>query len=194
MVQSVPGFQSPCWSLHVPGGCSVLLGFAPLPWSLLSQAFSSLGYWLSPSPVEFATSGLCWPRLPAQTCFCKSPWSGSAPAEFPGLGLVLQRCLALIWDLGGPRLGCTLDLRKTWLGSTPSKPRFMPGPTQRSLAQKLLPCTCSCGVHGVRSAPAQVAGSVLHPQMSLVCIHSCSHEVHHPCVCIFFKKSFCSGE
>ena len=59
------------------------------------------------APVEFAVSGLLWSRLLAQTCFCKCSWSGSAPVEVPGLGLVLQRSPALIFSLGGPRLRCT---------------------------------------------------------------------------------------
>ena len=32
-----------------------------------------------PSPMEFAVSGLLWPRLLAQSCLCKCLWSGSAP-------------------------------------------------------------------------------------------------------------------
>ena len=54
--------------------------------------------------------------------------------------------------------------------------RFMPGPTAVSgsgpFTQRLLSCACSYGVCCLRSVPAQVAGSVLSLQMSLVWIHS----------------------
>ena len=63
------------------------------------------------APMEFAVSSLLWPRLQAQSCFCKYPWSGSAPVEVPGLGLVLQRSLAVIYSLGGPRLWCAWTCR-----------------------------------------------------------------------------------
>ena len=41
------------------------------------------------------------------------------------------------------------------------------------LAHQLLPCTYSCGVRCLSSAPAQVTDSVLPPQMSLVWICFC---------------------
>ena len=50
-------------------------------------------------------------------------------------------------------------------------PRLMPGlavvPGSGPLAPELLPCTCSYGVHCLRSALAQVTGSVLLLQRSL---------------------------
>ena len=53
------------------------------PWMLLSTP------WVCFTTMEFAVSGLLWPRLLAQNCFCECPCSISASVEVPGLGLVL---------------------------------------------------------------------------------------------------------
>ena len=82
--------------------------------------------------MEFTVSGLLWPRLSTQTCFYKSPLSDSAPAEVPGLGLVLQRSLALIFSLGVPDLvvpGLAEDLAQAY---SLRGPRLMPRPTEFS--------------------------------------------------------------
>ena len=73
--------------------------------------------------MEFAVSGLLWSRLPSQTCFCKCPWSRSSPVEVPGLGLVLQRSLSLIFSLLPQRSQTQVcpDLQRTWLTPTSSE-------------------------------------------------------------------------
>ena len=119
--------------------------------------------------VEFTVSVLLRPSLLVQSCL--DPWSGSAPAEVPGLGLVLQRSLVPVYSLGSPRLRCTRlaeDLPQAYPLRGPTKvcgsclfPRrsqthaqtskghwFLPSP------QWLLPCTCSCGVCCFRPALA----------------------------------------
>ena len=53
---------------------------------------------LCSSPLEFAVSGWLWPRFLALSCFCKS-WSGSLPAEVPGLELDLFWWRSLTLDL-----------------------------------------------------------------------------------------------
>ena len=70
---------------------------------------------VSSAPVEFVVSGLLWSRLPAQICFCKCPWSASAPAD--GLAKVSGSDLL-------PRRSQTQvhwNLQRTWLRPTPSE-------------------------------------------------------------------------
>ena len=59
---------------------------------------------LCSAPLEFALSGVLWPRFLAFPCFCKS-WSASSPEEDSGLELDLERFLALVYRLRGPTLG-----------------------------------------------------------------------------------------
>ena len=115
-------------------------------------------------PVEFAVSGLLWSSLTAQTCFCKCPWSGSAPAEVPGLGLVLQRSLALIYFLGVPRLRFTWTCRGPCSELFPQRSQTTPGPQRSWLPPR-------------SQTHAQThSGLWLWPSSSAVAPRTCSYE------------------
>ena len=89
---------------------------------ILVSPLVTLCSWSSLSPprlCSFAVSGLVYPRLFAQTCFSKCPLSGSVPTEDPGLGLVPQKFLTLVYSLGVPNLGCTQSHRRPDLGLLP---------------------------------------------------------------------------
>ena len=130
------------------------------------------------------------------TCFCKS-WSGSTPAEVPGLELVLQRSLALVYSLGVPRLCCAqtqsgrcsslLPLRSQthvwscrdiWFLPTPSAvPDSCLDPQESWLRPSSSEVIDSCpDPQGswLRSTPLKVPDSCPDPQQSLALAHSLS--------------------
>ena len=103
LVVNPPGATGSEAQMAAPRGViSAMVPVTPLvtlcSWRLLSTPS------ICSTPLEFMVLVLLWNRLPAQTCFYKCPLSRSAPAEVPGLELVLQRSLALIYTLGCPRL------------------------------------------------------------------------------------------
>ena len=86
----------------------------------------------------------------AQTYFCKCLWSGSAPAGIPGLGLVLQKSLALVFSLRDLKLRCI------WTHKGPGS-NLLPQVSNSCLdLQKLLVPTYSLGGLRLTLRPTEV--------------------------------------
>ena len=107
-------------------------------------------------------------------CSRRGPWLGVGSEKVSCSGLVPQSSQAWVhpdpqktWLRPTPSevLDSCPDPQGSWLSSIPLKvPDSHLNPQwsgSDSLAQRLLPCTCSCGVCCLRSVLAQVAGSVL---------------------------------